>query len=165
MTARLQILLFIFLAIIAAAAFTNRDRIAEGVARLTSRGIRNNNPGNIRFSDDQWQGLAAEQTDEEFFVFSAPEWGIRAMARILTNYQSRHGLGTVREIINRWAPPSENDTDAYVRSVARQTGLDADAPINVGVQMFPLVSAIIVHENGQNPFDSQVIGDGIARAA
>lgn len=143
---------------------TNRDRIGEGINRLTSRGIRNNNPGNILFTDDKWQGLAAEQTDPKFFIFTAPKWGIRAMARILTNYQDRHGLQTMREIINRWAPPSANDTAAYVRSVARQTGLDPDQPINVQVQMFPLVSAIIVHENGQNPFDSQVIGDGIALA-
>ena len=93
-----------------------------------------------------------------------PEWGIRAMARILQNYQDRHGLRTVREMINRWAPPSENDTDSYVRSVARRTGIDPDVPINVRTEMFPLVSAIIVHENGQNPYDSQIIGEGIARA-
>src|SRR5574337_876096 len=81
-----------------------------------SRGIRNNNPGNIRKSSEPWRGLAAakDQKDPAFFTFETPEWGIRAMAVILRTYQTKYGLRTIRAIIGRWAPSAENDTDAYV---------------------------------------------------
>ncbi len=81
----------------------------------TPRGVRNHNPGNIeRDARTRWQGQAARQSDPRFVVFTAPEWGIRAMARVLITYQDRHGCNTVAKIINRWAPPGENATSAYV---------------------------------------------------
>ena len=92
------------------------------------RGIRNHNPGNIDFSpENSWLGLDTDKpSDGRFCRFKSPEWGIRAMARILRNYQKRDGqagvggpgIDTVQEIIHRWAPPVENQTDAYVRKVA-----------------------------------------------
>ena len=115
------------------------------------RGIRNRNPGNIVRNAICWQGLSADQSsDPRFCVFAAPEWGIRAMARILIAYRERHGLDTVRGIVNRWAPPAENDTDAYVRHVAARLGVRTDARIDVRERtiMTPLVQAIIGHENG-----------------
>ena len=121
-----------------------------------ARGIRNNNPGNIRWGDD-WQGLVpkSERTDKSFCQFTAPEYGIRAMIIILRNYENKHGLNTVRKIINRWAPPVENDTEAYVNSVAKQVGVDADKVIDVTDSrvMIPLLEAIITHENGSQPYE------------
>ncbi|WP_241610277.1 structural protein [Rosenbergiella epipactidis] len=121
-----------------------------------ARGIRNNNPGNIRWGDD-WQGLVpkSERTDKSFCQFTAPEYGIRAMIIILRNYEKKHGLNTVRKIINRWAPPVENDTEAYVNSVAKQVGVDADKVIDVTDSrvMIPLLEAIITHENGSQPYE------------
>lgn len=121
-----------------------------------ARGIRNNNPGNIRWGDG-WQGLVpkSERTDKSFCQFTAPEYGIRAMIIILRNYEKKHGLNTVREIINRWAPPVENDTEAYINSVAKQVGVDADKVIDVTDSrvMIPLLEAIITHENGSQPYD------------
>ncbi|SER29690.1 hypothetical protein SAMN05216522_1216 [Rosenbergiella nectarea] len=121
-----------------------------------ARGIRNNNPGNIRWGDD-WQGLVpkSERTDKSFCQFTAPEYGIRAMIIILRNYEKKHGLNTVRKIINRWAPPVENDTEAYINSVAKQVGVDADKVIDVTDSrvMIPLLEAIITHENGSQPYD------------
>ena len=80
------------------------------------RGFRNNNPTNIRLGAP-WQGMSPTQTDGSFVQFIAPQWGIRAAAKILLHYQAE-GFNTVRQIINHWAPPNENDTDAYIADVA-----------------------------------------------
>lgn len=116
------------------------------------RGIRSNNPGNIR-KGLPWQGLADDQSsDRDFCVFSDATWGIRAIARILITYQDEHNLNTVRSIISRWAPPVENDTWAYVSQVAQALGVGPDDVIDVHsyAHLEPLVRAIIRHENG-NP--------------
>lgn len=124
-----------------------------------SRGIRNNNPGNIRWGDE-WKGLLPEvqRTDKSFCQFRTPEFGIRAMIIILRNYQSKYGLKTVTGIIKRWAPPNENDTQAYIRSVAMATRTDADKPIDLkdSRKLFPLLQAIIKHENGTQPYEYDV---------
>lgn len=140
----------------------------------TSRGIRNNNPGNIdRNNANKWQGrmprerMNAEQRAEtRFEVFTTPAYGIRAMCILLVNYFDRHGCDTVRKIINRWAPPVENDTGAYVRAVAQAVGVDADTWINVHEyrRLRPLVEAIITHENGRQPYSGDVIEEGLRLA-
>lgn len=127
------------------------------------RGIRNHNPGNIRHGD-KWQGLAQAQNDTDFCTFCSPEHGIRAIAVILLNYQRKHGLRSVREIIARWAPPTENNTEAYAVHVARLLGVDADAPINVADRLPDLLPAIIRHENGQQPYSPAIIQRGISLA-
>lgn len=124
------------------------------------RGIRNHNPGNIRHGA-KWQGMADVQSDAAFVTFKAPEWGIRAMARILVKYQSDYGLHTVRAIIHRWAPPVENDTDAYVLQVAKALGVDPDQPIDVWARLPQLIPAIIKHENGKQPYSAATIQQGI----
>lgn len=133
---------------------------------MTPRGIRNNNPGNIRRSPDAWLGLAAEQTDPKFFRFNAPLFGIRALAVILRNYQRKHGLKTIREVIGRWAPSSENDTEAYVTAVARATGLAADAALDLEdpATLAALVEAVIEHENGEQPYSDALIEQAVASA-
>lgn len=116
------------------------------------RGIRNHNPGNVERGKDRWLGMSADQSaDTRFLVFDTPEAGIRALMRILINYQERHGIKTMREAINRWAPPGENNSGAYVQHVSRLTGFDPDEPldfldreINVA-----LTRAIVRHENGE----------------
>lgn len=125
------------------------------------RGIRNNNPGNIERTADQWRGMSADQSaDDRFAVFDAPVWGLRAMARILRRYIAS-GNDTVREIINRWAPPVENDSGAYVNHVAQLLGLDPDTPI--GAEHLPtLMQAIVMHENGVQPYADVLFADAIA---
>ncbi len=125
----------------------------------TPRGIRNNNPGNIRRNGDPWQGLAERQGDVEFFTFKDPVYGIRALARTLITYQDKHGLRSISQIIARWAPPVENNTNAYVRAVAADAGLDASQPLDMHRfdHLLPLTKAIIRHENGQQPYaDAQL---------
>lgn len=135
-----------------------------GGAKVVSlvRGIRNNNPGNIRLSSTTWAGQvdASHQTDPAFVQFVAPEYGIRAMARILRSYAAR-GADTVREIISTWAPPTENDTGAYIQSVASQIGVSPDTPIGEA-QFAPLIAAIIRHENGIQPYDGALLTRGIS---
>lgn len=115
------------------------------------RGIRNNNPGNIRLSSDAWQGLAADQKDDEFFTFSEPKWGIRAMVRILQVYSEVHKKRTLSEIISRWAPPGENETGSYIKGLQTLTGLPADEPLNIAdyQTVLLLVRGIVRWENGK----------------
>ena len=136
---------------------------AGGTVYIMARGIRNHNPGNIRLSRDPWRGLAPEQTDSSFFQFKAPEWGIRAMAVILLNYQRKHALHTIRQIIGRWAPSTENDTNSYIAHVSRDVGVgDSDAlTLTDPATMRRLVTAIIEHENGFNPYSQTTIDQGI----
>lgn len=119
------------------------------------RGIRNHNPGNIdRDPKNKWQGLAKDQSsDPRFCVFTSPSYGIRAIARTLISYQDKYDLDTVRKLIGRWAPPKENDTDAYVQTVAKACGVHADEVISTHqyAVLKPLVESIIRHENGKGP--------------
>lgn len=133
---------------------------------MLPRGIRNKNPGNIRLSRDKWQGLAAKQLDKDFFQFISYEYGLRALARVLLTYQGKHGLDTVRKLIGRWAPPNENDTGAYARAVAKAMGVKLDDPVNLGdhATMLALVKAIVMHENGMQPFADDVLNKGLALA-
>lgn len=130
------------------------------------RGIRNNNPGNLRSSKDPWQGLAKDQPDKDFFVFSTPIYGIRALARTLIAYQDEHNLRTVGQIINRWAPASENNTAVYIAAVAKDTGFKADQSLNMHDyrDLKPFVTAIINFENGQQPYTSAQVDKALVLA-
>lgn len=125
----------------------------------TPRGIRNNNPGNIRWGD-YWKVLVPEsqRTDKSFCQFTSPEYGIRAMIIILRNYQRKRGINTVSGIIQRWAPPIENNTQAYINSVAQAAGVKPDQQIDTFDSRFmmTLLQAIIKHENGIQPYDFDV---------
>lgn len=126
-----------------------------------ARGIRNNNPGNIKKSSIEWKG--ATGNDGTFVTFASPEDGIRALARILSVYNSKYNLSTVRQIINRWAPPSENKTDKYVEFVAGKLGKKPNDQIDFKNknELANLISAIIQYENGRVPYDKTTIINGI----
>ena len=94
---------------------------------MESRGIRNNNPLNIRHSSDKWEGARIEQTDKSFVQFESMAYGYRAAWKVLESYWKYfHQVGqpyNVTNIIIRWAPPTENDTQAYIRTVLKLTSL------------------------------------------
>ena len=95
------------------------------------RGMRNNNPGNIRKSANAWQGKIKAGTDTAFEQFVTYVYGIRAMAKNLLSYK-RDGLDTLTKIIYRWAPPGDNnDSAAYVNFVANRTGIGKTERINL----------------------------------
>jgi hypothetical protein len=114
------------------------------------RGLRNNNPGNIRISKDRWKGLAKEQTDSAFFVFTDIKYGYRALIRILQNYRSKYGCMTVAEMITRWAPSSENNTPAYIRKVCQDMQVPSVYVPDVSdkTTMCAMAAAISRVENG-----------------
>jgi ParB-like chromosome segregation protein Spo0J len=118
---------------------------------MTARGIRNNNPGNLRHGEP-WVGLEPQQTDGEFCQFVDMAHGIRALVKNLISYRERHGLNTVREIITRWAPASDgNDTDAYVAAVCKPAGLNPDHPLAKDRLTYEyLARQIARHENGRD---------------
>lgn len=114
----------------------------------TPRGIRNNNPGNVRLSRDAWQGEITPGTDKSFMQFDTMANGVRCLAKILIGYQ-RKGLNTPREMINRWAPPTENNSDAYDDQVAKALGIDDDTPFVLSPDnLLIMTRAICKHENG-----------------
>lgn len=87
------------------------------------RGVRNNNPGNVRKNGQRWKGMRETQTDAEFLQFKEMKWGIRALIVNLRTYVTRRGCTTVSKIINRWAPRKDhNNTDAYIKACAVAVG-------------------------------------------
>lgn len=130
-----------------------------------TRGLRNNNPGNIRHGA-KWLGLDPEGKDPDFATFVAPEFGIRAIAKVLKTYRTKHRLCSIQGIINRWAPPNENNTDAYVEHVAKYVGVSPYEFLSVfdDEKKIKLIKAIILHENGSQPYSDEVIAKGIELA-
>ena len=137
---------------------------------MTARGLRDNNPGNLRPGAQKWLGEIAP--DSGYCCFDMPEHGIRAMAKNVLAYQTKHGLSTIRGIITRYAPAVDsNDTEAYIAAVASDAGLGADATLdlNDASVLSSLVLAIIRHENGSDPYSvliveracSAAVGDGL----
>lgn len=82
-----------------------------------SRGIRNNNPGNIRRSSTNWLGLSSTQSDSEFCQFENMEYGVRALLVLLRTYYNKHNCNTTKKIISRFAPLVENNTEKYIKYV------------------------------------------------
>ena len=115
---------------------------------MQPRGIRNCNPLSIRRNPaNRWLGLRPVQSDAAFLQFTAMKWGIRAALIIMRNYWKK-GYRTPRQIISRWAPPSENNTDGYVKNVCAMTGLQSCQPLRESD--YPkLVSAMSLIETGQ----------------
>jgi len=122
------------------------------------RGIRNNNPLNIRRGKDQWKGLRTQQQDAQFCQFETLEYGWRAAFCLLTRtYYHQYRLWTIRQIVNRWAPPNENNTRAYIDNVCRLTGIGADEPLGIPSEQparWMMVGvAMAIQENGTTSID------------
>ena len=115
-----------------------------------SRGLRNNNPGNIRLGNFRYKGEKSKSSDSEFRQFESVEWGYRSMFVLLHTYAVKHGCYTLRQIINRYAPPTENFTEGYIRRVAHATHLSPDKAISTtdGATMTAIVAAMSGVENG-----------------
>lgn len=129
---------------------------------MATRGVRNANPGNIRKSKDQWEGAIGD--DGAFVIFDSPESGVRALAKNLQSY-GRQGYDSIEKIINRWAPPSENDTKSYIDSVVAATGIPATQSLDLSDPdtLSSLAQAIGFHETGSR-YDPEVYQQGVARA-
>ena len=114
------------------------------------RGMRNNNPGNIKITKEKWQGKVPEDqnTDGVFEQFVSMEYGIRAALKLLYNYYHRFRLTTIRAIIDRWAPPTENITRNYESYISNCMNHDPTSTISYNKQNFTkLAYCIFVYEN------------------
>jgi hypothetical protein len=96
------------------------------VAMKTAKGV--NNPGNIRNSTSKFTGETTKEGDA-FKSFSSPAYGYRAMIVLLKNYYNK-GFTTVRSIINRYAPSSENPSSSYISFVSSALGVSPDADVH-----------------------------------
>jgi len=117
---------------------------------MKSRGLRNNNPLNIRHNEDVFQG-EINGNDKSFKTFSSLPYGYRAGFVILGTYLSQ-GLNTVEKIIAHWAPPTENDTDSYIAHVERWSGVPRNKELTArnGSEYIMIVAAMSFVENGHN---------------
>lgn len=134
-----------------------------------TRGVRNNNPGNIDYVPaNKWRGQLPPNPvlEKRFARFDTPENGIRALGRLLLTYQDKHGLKTVEAIISRWAPSNENNTRAYAEAVAKAVGVTTWANIDLSSAAIlrPMVGAIIHHENAGFAYPDAVLVEGVRRA-
>jgi asparagine N-glycosylation enzyme membrane subunit Stt3 len=88
-----------------------------------TRGIRNNNPFNIRDSKTVWKGETTADLDKSFEEFESMIYGIRAGIRNARTHYGR-GINTIRKLIATWAPSNENDTENYIKYVANAANMD-----------------------------------------
>lgn len=126
---------------------------------MISRGYKNCNPGNIRINGDKFQGEIIPSQDKEFKQFETMAYGYRAIFKILRNYQRNYSLDTIRKMISRWAPESENNTLAYVMTVSSRSGISPDDPVSADNRemMIRIVAAMSFVENGVEADMSDVI--------
>lgn len=118
------------------------------------RGLRNNNPLNIEKTkgSNPWQGEIVPSADSRFAQFTSIAYGYRAAFKLLNNYQRKYGLDTLRKLISRWAPSTENNTDKYVEFVAERSLVSPDVRITITNKdiMIAVVAAMSAYENGIN---------------
>lgn len=124
-------------------------------------GVRHNNPGNISCPDgNHWVGGEGFD-DRGFCMFNCAEAGIRAMVINLHAYNVAHGLKYLVNYIERWAPPEENDTEAYVKAVQDFMGVGMYHVVQWPDDIPALVHAIVKHEQGKTFYPEHVFVYGI----
>lgn len=115
----------------------------------TPRGIRNNNPLNIRIGNT-WFGEVCMPTDQEFEQFNEMRYGVRAAFILLCRYIERYKLNNIAKICTRWAPKSENDTIKYIETVSKVSGIDVTKRLKFRdrMDMLNLFKGMCIAENG-----------------
>lgn len=124
-----------------------------------TRGERNRNPGNLKYDlHTAWLGQTGHDA-EGFCIFDAPLHGLRAMCIVLINYQILDGCKTLADVIARYAPFTENDTQAYLADVEQHSGIAADCPLDLmrKSELAALARAIVHHENGRVIYSTEQI--------
>lgn len=118
---------------------------------MNPRGLRNNNPGNLRVSPHPWRGkVTVGKKDKKFEEFETVAYGYRALLITLRTYIRKYKLTTLRAIISRWAPPTENNTEMYVIKVASETGIPPGLMVKETDKegLIKIACAISLVENG-----------------
>lgn len=128
--------------------------------RPIPRGIRNNNPLNIRIGNC-WLGEVREPNDPDFEQFISMVYGVRAGFVLLRRYIRHYHRTTIPQVIAAWAPSTENNTEAYITAVCQMSKISREETLDYfnQDQMFRLMDAMIFHECGQH-ISEQNIRDG-----
>lgn len=132
-----------------------------------TRGVRNNNPGNIDYNPaNKWQGQLGIETgvpNPRFIRFSTPEYGIRAMCELLQTYARKYNANTIQKAVAKYAPAHENKTDKYIENVSKWSGIPDDKEYNPNTKevLLQLIPAFIRQECGYMPYTPDVIERGI----
>lgn len=131
--------------------------------RNTSRAERNNNPGNLEFRGQR--GATPEDGSGRFAKFGSAEEGVAALARQLQLYGSR-GINTIEKIISKYAPPSENNTAAYVNAMVNRLGVAStkELDLNDPATLSGLIQGISKHEAGRSFLSEQQVMTGLTMA-
>ena len=118
---------------------------------MIPRGIRNNNPLNIRVGN-VWLGEVKNPTDPHFEQFNSMEYGLRAGFVLLRRYIRHYKRQTIEDIISSWAPSNENNTKAYIDTVVKVSGIPANKILHYSDKetMCKLVDAMCFVENGKH---------------
>jgi hypothetical protein len=124
----------------------------------SSRGIRNNNPGNIEYGDFA-RKMGATGSDGRFAIFPSMQQGVAAMMSLIQGYKSK-GIDTISGIISKYAPSSENNTGAYIADVVKQTGIGASQHLT-DAQYASVQQAMARHESGYRG----MVGAGVNASA
>lgn len=129
---------------------------------IVPRGIRNNNPLNIR-KGNNWKGERHPQKDKAFEEYESMEMGVRAGFKLIKNYMSGYNgltqkFNTIEKIVRRWAPPSENNTRKYIERVSQLSGIPSRQILSFSQRnyMVAIVDAMIRVECGE-PIDTSII--------
>lgn len=137
---------------------------------VTPKGIRRNNPCNVMCTRPR-QGWIGAVYDADFDgdreeAFIAPFWGLRAAGVVLLHDEARRGLWTLREIVTCFAPPSENDTEAYIRDLANWMGVDPDQRLDLWLpgMLARALKACVRQEEGEQPYSDDLV-EQAARSA
>lgn len=123
-----------------------------------SRGYNNNNPLNIRLGTSKpWRGEIRPSRDRSFAQFETMGYGFRAAFKLLDNYR-KNGCVSLEDFISRWAPPSENNTRAYINAVTRRSGVADVQTLDTRHQytMKKVVRAMAFVENGADPSQEDI---------
>ncbi|ECI4646685.1 hypothetical protein DQY68_20965 [Salmonella enterica subsp. salamae] len=145
-------------------AHSKADTVQPGIpynepATKSTRGMRNNNPGNLTAAPN------ASGKDGRFTVFRTPRDGVAAFFRQMMLDGDR-GKPTLRSEIKKYAPGNENPTEAYIQDVASRTGIDPDKPLDLHDRktLLRIAPAVFKFENGFQPFSPQEIEQGYTDA-
>lgn len=129
-------------------------------SRIIPRGIRNNNPLNIRIGN-VWLGEVSNPSDPNFEQFISMVYGVRAGFVLIRRYIRHYHRTTIPQVIAAWAPSNENNTTAYIDKVCQVSGIERDVQLKFEDedQMVALVDAMILVECGQH-IQEKIIRDG-----
>jgi len=133
------------------------QEVGEGEDLPDTRGIKNYNPGNIRSNGVAWKGLVGKD-NKGFCKFESHEYGLRNLAKNIQTYDKKHGLDTIEEIISRWAPANENDTNRYINFVSKQTGYNPKQELNLEDKkvLGKITKAIANYDSGAKYSDKRI---------